>query len=60
VSLGLYFDEHVHRAIATGLRLRGVDVQLHASIGRCVNDLELIAKVCSPADLVGRVEFLPL
>ncbi len=115
MSLGLYFDEHVHRAIATGLRLRNVEVltvqedhrcglddaqvidratelsrplfsqdddllaearrrqlagvpfsgvifahQLHTSIGRCVNDLELIAKVCSPADLAGRVEFLPL
>jgi len=26
VSVALYMDEHVHRAITTGLRLRGVDV----------------------------------
>jgi predicted nuclease of predicted toxin-antitoxin system len=26
VSIALYMDEHIHRAITTGLRLRGVDV----------------------------------
>ena len=26
MSIGLYMDEHVHRAITIGLRLRGVDV----------------------------------
>ena len=26
MSLSLYMDEHVHRAITSGLRLRGVDV----------------------------------
>lgn len=26
MSIALYMDEHVHRAISTGLRLRGVDV----------------------------------
>ena len=26
MSVALYMDEHVHRAITTGLRLRGVDV----------------------------------
>lgn len=26
MSLALYMDENVHRAITTGLRLRGVDV----------------------------------
>jgi predicted nuclease of predicted toxin-antitoxin system len=26
LSIGLYFDEHVPRAVALGLRLRGIDV----------------------------------
>jgi len=115
VSIALYMDEHVHRAITTGLRLRGVDVltaqedgrrntpdsvlldratelqrvlfsqdedllveakrrqtegipfggviyahQLRATIGTCVRDLELIAKLAEPEDLLNRVEFLPL
>jgi len=34
--------------------------QLRASTGRCIQDLELIAKVCEPEDLANRVEFLPL
>lgn len=115
MSIALYMDEHVHRAITTGLRLRGVDVltaqedgrrntpdsvlldratelqrvlfsqdedllveakrrqtegipfggviyahQLRATIGTCVRDLELIAKLAEPEDLLNRVEFLPL
>ena len=115
MTVALYTDEHVHRAITTGLRLRGVDVltaqedgrrhvpddvlldraaelrrvlfsqdedllaeanrrqreaipfvgvvyahQLHLSIGACVRELELIAKVASPEDLANRVEYLPL
>ncbi len=108
-------DEHVHRAITTSLRLRGVDVltaqddgrrhvtdrilldratelqrvlfsqdedllaeanlrqrqripfagvvyahQLQVSIGTCVRELELIAKIANPEDLAARVEYLPL
>lgn len=34
--------------------------QLAMTIGRTVHDLELIAKVYVPADMVNRVEFLPL
>jgi len=34
--------------------------QLRVSIGRCVEDLELIAKVGAPADLMDQVMFLPL
>jgi predicted nucleic acid-binding protein len=34
--------------------------QLHVTIGRCVADLELIAKVSDPSEWVNRVEFLPL
>ncbi len=34
--------------------------QLYVTIGQCVNDLELIAKVGNPEDLANRVQFLPL
>ena len=34
--------------------------QLRISIGRCIDDLELLAKVCEPEDFVDRVEYLPL
>ncbi|VAW33061.1 hypothetical protein MNBD_CHLOROFLEXI01-494 [hydrothermal vent metagenome] len=115
MTIALYMDVHVHRAITTGLRLRDVDVltaqedghqtaeddllldratelqrvlfsqdedllaeakhrqvtgipfagviyahQLRITIGRCVNDLELIAKAVEPEELGNRVEYLPL
>jgi predicted nuclease of predicted toxin-antitoxin system len=115
MTIALYMDVHVHRAITTGLRLRDVDVltaqedgyrtanddrllnrateaqrvlftqdddllveakrrqtagipfagviyahQLRITIGRCIQDLELIAKACEPEDLANRVEYLPL
>ncbi len=115
MSISLYMDVHVRRAITVGLRLRDVDVvtaqedgadriadpelldratslgrvlfsqdqdllkeatrrqeagerftgvvyahQLRISIGQCIEDLELIAKVSEPEDLANRVEFLPL
>lgn len=34
--------------------------QLGITIGRAIDDLELIAKVYDPADLENRVEYLPL
>jgi len=34
--------------------------QIHVTIGQCVADLELIAKVSEPAEWVNRVEYLPL
>lgn len=34
--------------------------QLRVTIGQCVNDLEIIAKVAEPEDLQNRVEHLPL
>ena len=34
--------------------------QLRVSIGRCVDDLELVAKATSPEEWVGKVMFLPL
>jgi predicted nuclease of predicted toxin-antitoxin system len=115
MTIALYMDVHVHRAITTGLRLRSVDVltaqedghrtagderlldratelqrvlfsqdedllaeakrrqvegisfvgvvyahQLRITIGRCVQDLELIAKASEPEELANRVEYLPL
>ncbi len=115
MSVKLYFDVHVRKAIAVGLRLRGADVlraqddgserlpdpelldratslgrvlfsqdtdllreaaarqekgqsfagvvyahQLRVSVGQCIQDLELLAKVGEPEDFAGRVEYLPL
>ena len=34
--------------------------QLRVTIGQCVQDLELVAKVYEPADMANRVEYLPL
>jgi multidrug efflux pump subunit AcrA (membrane-fusion protein) len=115
VSIQIYTDVHVPRAIVNGLRLRGVDVlraqdddaaqlsdaqlldratrqgcvlftldqdllreaarrrqagqpfagvvyahPLKVSIGQCIEDLELLAKVSKPEDLANQVEYLPL
>jgi hypothetical protein len=34
--------------------------QLHTTIGQCVNDLEILAKVYDPADMANQVVYLPL
>jgi hypothetical protein len=34
--------------------------QLRVTIGRCVQDLELIAKAANSEELANRVEFLPI
>jgi hypothetical protein len=34
--------------------------QLRVSVGRCIQDLELYAKVCDPEDLANLVHHLPL
>lgn len=34
--------------------------QLHVTIGVCVRDLELLAKVADLEDLANRTEYLPL
>jgi hypothetical protein len=34
--------------------------QLGATIGQCVNDLEIIGKAADREDLANRVEYLPL
>jgi hypothetical protein len=45
-----------------GIPFRGVVYShpLRLSIGACIRDLELIAKVSEPEDLMNRVEILPL
>jgi predicted nuclease of predicted toxin-antitoxin system len=46
----------------TGQPLAGIVYahQLRVSIGQCIDDLELIAKIDEPADWANRVEYLPL
>jgi hypothetical protein len=34
--------------------------QTRVSIGRCIYDLEVLAKVLDPPDMLNRVEYLPL
>jgi hypothetical protein len=34
--------------------------QLHVSIGKCVSDLELLAKVGEPDEMMNQVQYLPL
>ncbi len=115
MSIALFMDHHVPRAITIGLRLRAVDVltafddksdempdplllnrasslgrvlftqdddllveavrrqrlgtdfagiiythQLRATIRKCIDDLELIAKAAEPEDLANQILFLPL
>ena len=50
------------RRQAAGIDFAGVlyGHQLNCSVGACVRDLELLAKVCEPEELRGRVEYLPL
>jgi predicted nuclease of predicted toxin-antitoxin system len=49
------------RRQTTGALFSGViySHQLRSPIGRCVDDLELIAKMFDPEDLKNRVEFIP-
>lgn len=115
MPLKLYFDHHVHKAVAVGLRLRDVDVltayedgtgelpdpdlldrasalgrvlfthdddllveaalrleqgksfagvayvhQLQLTIGQCINELELLAKLSDEGEAENQVIFLPL
>ena len=45
-----------------GIRSAGVIYahQLYVTVGRCIHDLELIAKLGTAEDLENRVQFLPL
>ena len=115
MSVKIYMDVHVRRAVTDGLRLRGVDVltaqedgaagfeddalldraseldrilftqdndllreankrrqtgkhfagviyahQLNITVGRCIDDLELIAKATEPQEWLNNTAFLPL
>jgi hypothetical protein len=33
--------------------------QLSSPIGRCIEDLEIIAKICEPKDMLNQIEFIP-
>jgi predicted nuclease of predicted toxin-antitoxin system len=56
------FLRESHRRQASAEDFAGVVYahQLNVTIGQCVADLELIAKVYEPDDMVNRVEYLPL
>ena len=47
---------------AAGVPFAGVvfAAQLKVSVGQCVNDLELLAKIYDPPDMRNRLVFLPL
>ena len=46
----------------TGKQFAGIIYahQMRVTIGQCVHDLEMMAKVYEPADLANRIEYLPL
>ena len=50
-----------HRRQREGIRFAGViySHQLHSPIGRCIDDLEIIAKVSEIEDMVNHIEFIP-
>lgn len=56
------FLGHARERQTTGVMFSGVIYahQLKVSIGQCVTDLELIAKVYELEDMENRVEYLPL
>lgn len=56
------FLGHARKRQATGVKFSGVVYahQLRVSIGQCVADLELIAKVYDSEDMENRVEYLPV
>jgi predicted nuclease of predicted toxin-antitoxin system len=56
------FLREAQRRQTTGKDFAGVIYahQLNVTIGQCVADLELIAKVYEPEDMANRVEYLPI
>jgi hypothetical protein len=56
------FLSETYRRQETGETFGGVIYvhQLHITIGQSVAELELIAKVCAPADFINHIEYLPL
>jgi predicted nuclease of predicted toxin-antitoxin system len=56
------FLREAHRRQETGEFFAGVVYghQLHLTVGQCVTDLEMIAKIYDPEDMANNVEYLPL
>ena len=54
MSVPLYTDHNVNRAVVQGLRLRGVDLLT------AYEDLELVAIAAEPGELEGTMLYLPL
>ena len=50
------------RRLSAGIPFFGIVYahQLRVSIGKCVEDLELIAKLSEPAELMNNIQYLPL
>jgi hypothetical protein len=76
VAIIYYFDQNVARAIANGVRMRGIDVltafedihfagivfaQMEQSLIKVyIHDLAIIAQVASPSEMENQVLYLPL
>lgn len=73
MPVNFYFDAPVHRAIAVGLRLRGVkvltareddnssasdEISSQISVGYAVQELEIYAKLGEPEEFLNQVFFL--
>jgi len=56
------FLEEANRRQRQGTESSGVVYahQLRVPIGQCISELELLATVCDPDEMVNRVEYLPL
>jgi predicted nuclease of predicted toxin-antitoxin system len=54
-------DDLAVRRIRAGVHFSGViySHQLRSPVGKCVQDLEIIAKTIEPEDLAGILEFIP-
>jgi hypothetical protein len=50
-----------HSRLQKNIEFSGViySHQLSSPIGRCVEDLEIIAKSLEPEDIANRIEFIP-
>ncbi len=57
MAIALYMDENVPRQILLGIIYAAQQI---ASIGVCVWDLELIAKVSDLEDFANHIQYLPL
>jgi hypothetical protein len=50
-----------HTRLSLGKNFAGViySHQLTSPIGHCIEDLEIIAKICEPIDMLNQIEFIP-